>query len=118
MPAEDTYKIGKKINYHPPQRVLDESIFNSVEQKFVKAIGEPGTVYATDTTRCLHQGSRTAEASERLVIMLFFDTFRSSWYVTNYNKPKYDHRKLSKNISKLPRWKKRMFSLLENSSKL
>jgi hypothetical protein len=117
LPAEDTSKIGKKINYHPPQRVIDESIFDSVEHKFVKAIGDSGSVYATDTTRCLHQGSRTAEKSERLAIMLFFDTFRSSWYVTNHNRPKYNYNKLSKEISKLPRRKRRLFSMLADSSK-
>ena len=117
LPAEYSYQIGKKIKYHPPQRVLDESIFDSVEHKFVKAIGEPGSIYATDTTRCLHQGSRTAEKSERLAIMLFFDTFRSSWYVTNHNKPKYNHMKFKKDISDLPKRKRRLFSMLADSSK-
>jgi hypothetical protein len=117
LPADDSYKIGKKIKYHPPQRVLDESIFDSVKQKFVKAIGEPGSVYATDTTRCLHQGSRTAEKSERLAIMLFFDTFRSSWYVTNHNKPKYNYKKLGKDISGLPKRKRQLFAMLADSSK-
>ena len=116
LPAEDSYKIGKKIKYHPPQRVLDESIFNGLEHKFVKAVGDPGTIYATDTTRCLHQGSRTAEKSERLAIMLFFDTFRSSWYVTNHNRPRFNRQKLSESISNLPKHKRRMFALLDDSN--
>ena len=116
LPAEDSYKIGKKIKYHPPQRVLDESIFNSLEHKFIKAIGDPGTIYATDTTRCLHQGSRTAEKSERLAIMLFFDTFRSSWYVTNHNRPRFNRQKLSESISNLPKHKRRLFALLDYSN--
>lgn len=116
LPAEDSYKIGKKIKYHPPQRVLDESIFNGYEHKFIKAIGNPGTIYATDTTRCLHQGSRTAEKSERLAIMLFFDTFRSSWYVTNHNRPRFNRQKLSESISNLPQHKRRMFALLDDSN--
>jgi hypothetical protein len=116
LPAEDSYKIGKKIKYHPPQRVLDESIFSGLEHKFVKAVGDPGTIYATDTTRCLHQGSRTAEKSERLAIMLFFDTFRSSWYVTNHNRPKFNRQKLSGPISNLPKHKKRLFALLADSN--
>lgn len=116
LPAEDSYKISKKIKYHPPQRVLDESIFNSVEHKFVKAVGDPGTIYTTDTTRCLHQGSRTAEKSERLAIMLFFDTFRSSWYVTNHNRPRFNRKKLSGAISNLPKRKRRLFALLADSN--
>jgi hypothetical protein len=115
-PAEDSYKIGKKIKYHPPQRVLDESIFHSLEDKFIKAIGDPGTNYATDTTRYLLQGSRTAEQSERLAIMLFFDTFRSSWYVTNHNRPRFKRQKLSESISNLPKHKRRLFALLDDSN--
>jgi hypothetical protein len=116
LPAEDSYKICKKIKYHPPQRVLDESIFDSLEHKFLKAIGDPGTIYATDTTRCLHQGSRTAEKSERLAIMLFFDTFRSSWYITNHNRPRFNRQKLSESISNLPKHKRRLFALLDDSN--
>jgi len=116
LPAEDSYKIGKKIKYRPPQRVLDESIFNGLQHKFVKAIGDPGTIYATDTTRCLHQGSRTAEKSERLAIMLFFDTFRSSWYVTNHDRPRFNRQKLSGSISNLPKHKRRLFALLDHSN--
>jgi len=117
LPADESYKVGKKIKYHPPQRVLDESIFDNVENKFVRAIGEPGTIYATDTTRCLHMGSRTSQESERLAIMIFYDTFRSSWYITNHNKPKYNYKKLSKDISGLPKRKRQLFAMLADSSK-
>lgn len=116
LPANESYKVGKQIKYHPPQRVLDESIFDNVEHKFVKAIGEPGTIYATDTTRCLHMGSRTSKESERLAIMIFYDTFRSSWYITNHNKPKFNYKKLGKDIANLPKRKRMLFSMLADSN--
>jgi len=116
IPADISLKISKEISYSPRGKVANDDPFKHEINSAFKAIGNPGTVLATDTARCFHQGSRTKVNSERLVIMYFFDTFRSSWYLAGYQKPKFDlNEKWIDFISRLPNYKKDMFRLLDKS---
>jgi hypothetical protein len=116
IPADSSLKISKEISYSPRGKVANDDPFRNVMNSAFKAVGNPGTVLATDTARCFHQGSRTNVNSERLVIMYFYDTFRSSWYLAGYQKPKFDlNEKWRDFISRLPNYKKDMFRLLDKS---
>ena len=65
------YRQGVKIPFETEQKLtIDENHIN-------KAVGSLGTVYFTDTDRLLHYGSRTENASERLVLMIQYVTFFS-----------------------------------------
>jgi hypothetical protein len=113
IPAEKSLKISKEISYTPNGKVPNDTPFTNVINEAFKAVGEAGTVFATDTARCFHQGSRTSINSERLVIMYFFDTFRSAWYLSNYQRPTLNRSdKWESFISNLPNHKKNLFRLL------
>jgi hypothetical protein len=114
IPAESSLKISKEISYSPKGKVADDTPFANIITEAFKAVGEAGTMFATDTARCFHQGSRTSINSERLVIMYFFDTFRSAWYLSNYQRPTLIRSdKWEAFISSLPKHKKNLFRLLK-----
>jgi len=114
IPADTSLRISKEISYSPRGKVPNDDPFSNVISSAFKAVGNPGTVLATDTARCFHQGSRTHVDSERLVIMYFFDTFRSSWYLSGYRKPNFKiHADWKEFISRLPDYKQDMFRLLK-----
>jgi len=114
IPADKSLKISKDISYSPKGKVKDDTPFISVMPEAFRAVGEPGTMFATDTARCFHQGSRTKINSERLVIMYYFDTFRSSWYLSDYQRPTLNRsNKWSLFISNLPNHKKNLFRMLK-----
>jgi hypothetical protein len=113
IPADSSLRISKEIKYSPRGKVANDDPFKNFIGSAFKAVGEPGTVLATDTARCFHQGSRTELESERLVIMYFFDTFRSSWYLSGYQNPIFNRNSdWNQFISNLPSYKKDLFKLL------
>lgn len=117
IPANLSLRISKEISYSPKGKVKDDTPFIAVLDKAFKATGKAGTMFATDTARCFHQGSRTKENSERLVIMYFYDTFRSSWYISGFNPPSMImSEKWKAFISSLPSHKKYLFRMLKQQS--
>lgn len=114
IPADESLRISKELKYTPNTKVKDDKPFKNVITKSFKGTGDIGTVFATDTARCFHQGSRTKVDSERLVVMYFFDTFRSAWYLADYQRPtiKMTH-EWKTFISNLPSHKRNLFRTLK-----
>lgn len=81
IPYKESEKIARQLNYRQGHRISIEQESNLLSQrqdlKTFSAIGPSGTVFMTDTARLLHYGSRTAKESERLVLMISYETFFS-----------------------------------------
>jgi hypothetical protein len=77
LPADLSDRIADRLMYPPGVKLTDEP-FVEHWGELSAATGPTGTVYATDTSRCFHFGSRTAQESSRLVLMLHYMTEHSS----------------------------------------
>jgi len=82
LDAKLSEKISRKIRYKQESKIsLEvEKNLNLSENELQKAIGNSGTIYATDTVRLLHFGSRTDLSSERLVLMFHYVSFYSCYF--------------------------------------
>jgi len=80
LTAKVSAEISKKMSYKPGNRVKDELIDSLTNQAPIKLTGKKGEMFATDTDRCFHYGSRTTSNSSRLVIMFHFVDNNSSYY--------------------------------------
>ena len=80
LTAKVSAEISKKMSYKPGNRVKDELIDSLTNQSPIKLTGKKGEMFATDTDRCFHYGSRTTSNSSRLVIMFHFVDNNSSYY--------------------------------------
>lgn len=77
LPADLSDRIADDLMYEPGAKLTDEP-FTEHWDRLSAATGPVGTVYATDTSSCFHFGSRTAQESSRLVLMLHYMTEHSS----------------------------------------
>ena len=79
--AEESEKICRNLKYRQGYKIPleTEQSLTIDENHFNKAIGSLGTVYFTDTDRLLHFGSRTESTNERLVLMIHYVSFFSTY---------------------------------------
>jgi len=80
--AGESEKISRNLKYRQGVKIPfeTEQTFSVDKNHINKAVGSSGTVYFTDTCRLLHFGSRTESANERLVFMIHYVSFFSSYY--------------------------------------
>jgi len=79
LPADLSGRLAKQLRYAPGTKIPDAP-FEPHWGSLAAATGPVGTVYATDTARCFHFGSRTAKESSRLVLMVHYMTEHSSYF--------------------------------------
>jgi hypothetical protein len=77
LPADLSAKMAVRLRYAPGTKISDEPFLGHWND-LAAATGPEGTVYATDTARCFHFGSRTQRESSRLVLMFHYMTHHSS----------------------------------------
>jgi hypothetical protein len=89
IPADISRKICLQINYKLSNRdirVPDEVVNQFVpESRHVQASGPAGTLFFTDTSRCLHYGSRGGTKSRTVLLIQFVSPF-SFRYGYNFKK--------------------------------
>ena len=79
LPAKVSQRLANRLRYSPGIKMPDEP-FLKYWDSVQSATGPSGTVYATDTARCFHFGSRTTTKSSRLVLMIHYLTEQSPFY--------------------------------------
>ena len=79
LPAKVSQRLANRLRYSPGIKMPDEP-FLKYWDSVQSATGPSGTVYATDTARCFHFGSRTTTKSSRLVLMIHYPTEQSPFY--------------------------------------
>mgnify|MGYP000288141812 CR=1 FL=1 len=79
LPAALSQRIALRLRYSPGGKLPDEPFLDHWDS-LTPAVGAAGTVYATDTARCFHFGSRTLEESSRLVLMVHYMTEQSKYF--------------------------------------
>lgn len=79
--AEESEKICRNLKYRQGYKIpLETEQSLTIDENHInKAVGSSGTVYFTDTDRLLHFGSRTENANERLVLMIYYVSFFSTY---------------------------------------
>ena len=71
LSAQDSLSVDKKVGYSQ-SLYTDEQVYSACPPSSeIKAVGPAGSVYAIDTARCLHFGSR-GNTKPRLVLMASF----------------------------------------------
>lgn len=88
IPSDRTREITDRFNlsYLDAQEMTDEQVFSVCEEgEVITATGKTGAGFATDTSRCLHYGSRKAEADRVLLMIQFTKPFPPKEPKTNYD---------------------------------
>lgn len=72
LPAPDSQRVGYTLHSHLP----DEKVFRRVSSDRKRIVLAPAmSVFAVETSRCLHMGSRVAEGHRRLLYTATYTTF-------------------------------------------
>jgi hypothetical protein len=77
--ADASSRLARRLCYAPGTKLSDDP-FLADWSDLAAATGPVGTVYATDTARCFHFGSRTTKESSRLVLMVHYMTEHSAYF--------------------------------------
>lgn len=72
LPRKLSDRIATDIGYKQGEKVLDDKVFEPYTSDMFSLTGKSGDVFATDTSRCFHMGSRTSQDHGRLVLMLHY----------------------------------------------
>lgn len=99
-------KIWDEISYRQGTKIENEIILDNYKNEMFPLIGLKGEVFFTDTSECLHMGSRVIEPASRLVLMVHFVS-RYSNYFWSISKTK--RRFPSFDISTIEDYKKELF---------
>lgn len=83
LPSHLSDKVAAKHFYRPGDKVSHDRWFRKYDEELFYAVGQAGTVIATDTISCFHMGSRTSMSSSRLVMMAHYVSPYSSYFRPN-----------------------------------
>jgi hypothetical protein len=80
LSSEVSNKICNEISYKQGTKIENEIILNNYKNEMFSLVGAKGKVYVTDTSECLHMGSRVIEPTGRLVLMVHFISRYSNYF--------------------------------------